>query len=112
MVRQARGRLKTFSACDRITQPSAWSLDRADYQPKLFKRLKLVYNDSSDRSENKGRLRDKPMLAPSPAFLRHAAKLHRIHRLRPLHHHALEEVGTQRAVRPTQPLVERERIRV
>ncbi len=34
----------------------------------------------------------------------------RINRLRPLHHDPLEKIASQRPIRLTQPLVERERI--
>ena len=37
--------------------------------------------------------RQKPMLAPPPALLRGRPQLHRVNRLRPLQHHALEEVA-------------------
>ena len=54
----------------------------------------------------------KPMLAPSPALLGRAAELHRIWRVRPLHHHALEEIAAERTVCNAEPLVKCERFGV
>ena len=54
----------------------------------------------------------KPVLAPRPALLRRAPQLHRVNRIAALHHHALEEIAAKRAVRGTQPLIERQRIGV
>ena len=50
------------------------------------------------------------MLAPPPALLRRGPQLHRVDRLRPLHHDALEKVAAQRAIRFAKPLVKRQRI--
>ena len=52
------------------------------------------------------------MLYPAPKFFGRRAQLHGIRRIRALHHHALEEIAAERTVRGTEPLVERERIRM
>ena len=54
-------------------------------------------------------LSEKPMLHPAAKLLRRAAELHRIRRVRPLHHHALEEIAAEHTVGLAEPLVERER---
>jgi hypothetical protein len=49
----------------------------------------------------------------TPALLRHGAsepQADRLRRIRPHHHHALEEIAGERPIRGTQSLVERERL--
>ena len=52
------------------------------------------------------------MLHPAAKLLRRAAELHRIWRVRALHHHALEEIAAEHTVRGAKPLVKCERIGV
>jgi len=57
------------------------------------------------------KLRDEAMLDPAPKLLRRGAELHRIRRVRTLHHHALEEIAAEHSVNITKPLVESKRVR-
>ena len=46
---------------------------------------------------------EETMLHPTAELLRRAAELHGIRRVRTLHHHALEEIAAERAVRNRPP---------
>jgi len=52
------------------------------------------------------------MLHPAAEFLGGNSELHRVRRVRALHHHALEEIAAERTVRNAEALVKRERIGV
>ena len=52
------------------------------------------------------------MLRPITEFLSCAPKLHRVNRIRALHHHALEEIAAERAVGLAELLVVSERVSV
>ena len=64
----------------------------------------------SGAARSKAQLREKPVLHPTAKLLRRASELHRILGVRALHHHALEEIAAERAVRNAEPLVKRQRI--